>query len=126
MFKRLDFVIIGALLVLSFLPEIILGASIGRGSKETYAEIMVDGEIYKTINLSQHKGEEIFEINSENGLNVIKVHNDEIGIIDADCSDQVCMNPEHIEKSGESLVCLPNKVIVLIKGIDVDDTILSY
>ena len=65
MFKKLDFIIIGALLVLSFLPEIILGASIGRGSKETYAEIMVDGEIYKTINLSQHKGEEIFEINSE-------------------------------------------------------------
>lgn len=126
MFKRLDFVIIGVLLALSFLPEIILGASIGKGSNETYAEIMVDGEIYKTINLSQHKGEEVFEIHSKNGINIIKVHDHKIGIIDSDCRDQVCMNPEHIEKSGESLVCLPNKVIVLIKGINVDDTILSY
>lgn len=126
MFKKLDFVIIGILLILSFLPEIILGVSVGKGSKETYAEIMVDGEIYKTINLSEHTGEEIFEIHSKNGLNVIKVHDNEIGIIDADCSDQICMNPEHIEKAGESLVCLPNKVIILVKGIDADDTILSY
>ena len=126
MFKKLDFVIIGIFLILSFLPHLILGTYIGKGQKETYAEIKVDGEIYKTINLSEHQGEEIFEIRSKNGLNVIKVSSNQIGIIDADCSDQVCMHPEHIEKFGESLFCLPNKVVILIKGVDIDDTILSY
>lgn len=126
MFKKLDFVIIAMLLLLSFLPEIILGASIGRGSENTYAEITVDGKLYKTINLSEHKGEEIFEIHSNNGINVIKINDNEIGIIDADCNDKVCMNPEHIESAGESLVCLPNKVMIFVKGMVDDDTILSY
>ena len=36
------------------------------------------------------------------------------------------MNPEHIEKPGESLVCLPNKLMIEIKGMAEDDIILSY
>ena len=45
MFKKLDFVIIAVLMVLSFLPEIILGASVGKGLNNTYAEITVAGKL---------------------------------------------------------------------------------
>lgn len=126
MFKKLDFVIIAVLMILSFLPEIILGASVGKGFKNTYAEITVSGNIYKTINLSQHQGEEIIEVKTKHGINVIKIEDNKIGIIEADCPDKVCMNPEHIEKPGESLVCLPNKLMIEIKGMAEDDIILSY
>ena len=44
----------------------------------------------------------------------------------ADCPDKVCMNPSHIEKPGQSLVCLPHKVMIEIKGMAEDDVILSY
>lgn len=126
MFKKLDFVIIGVLMILSFLPEIILGASIGKGYNNTYAEITVDGKMYKTVALSEHSGEEIFEIKTDDGINIIKIKDNKIGIIEADCPDQVCMNPEYIEKAGESLVCLPHKVMIQIKSLSDDDIILSY
>ena len=126
MFKKLDFVIIGVLMILSFLPEIILGASVGKGYNNTYAEITVDGKMYKTVALSEHSGEEIFEIKTDDGINVVKIKDNKIGIIEADCPDQVCMNPEYIEKAGESLVCLPHKVMIQIKGLSDDDVILSY
>lgn len=127
MLKKLDFVIIGILMLLSFLPEILLGASIGRNFTNTYAEITVDGKLYKTIHLSEHIGEEIIEIKTDRGINIIKVSDNQIGIIDADCSDQICMNPEHIQKAGESLVCLPNRVMIAIKGMSADDdVIISY
>lgn len=126
MFKKLDFVIIGMLMLLSFLPEIILGASVGKGLKNTYAEITIAGELYKTIPLSEHKGEEIINIETEHGYNTVLIKDNTIGIIDADCPDKVCMNPPYIEKAGESLVCLPHKVMIEIKGISDDDIILSY
>lgn len=126
MFKKLDFVIIAVLMVLSFLPEIILGAKVGKGYDNTYAEITVAGEVYKTIHLSSHKGEEVIELKTKYGTNIIKISDNKIGIIEADCEDQVCMNPEYIEKPGESLVCLPHKVMIEIKGLAEDDIILSY
>ena len=126
MFKKLDYVIIAVLMLLSFLPEIILGASVGKGYKNTYAEITVAGKLYKTVHLSAHAGEEIIEVKTKLGTNIIKVKDNKIGIIEADCPDKVCMNPEYIEKAGQSLVCLPHKVMIEIKGKAEDDIILSY
>ena len=126
MFKKLDFVIVGVLMILSFLPEIIYGATVGKGYSNTYAEITVDGKMYKTVALSEHSGEDIFEIKTDEGINIIKVKDNKIGIIEADCPDQVCMNPESIDKPGQMLVCLPHKVMIEIKGLSDDDVILSY
>lgn len=126
MFKKLDFAIIAVLMALSFLPEIILGASIGKGYNNTYAEITVSGKLYKTISLSEHRGEEDIEIKTKEGINIINIKDNKICIIEADCPDKVCMNPSYIEKAGESLVCLPHKVMIQIKGKSEDDIILSY
>lgn len=126
MIKKLDFVIVAVLMILSFLPEIILGASVGKGYNNTYAEITINGKMYKTVALSEHSGEEIFEIKTDDGINIVKIKDNKIGIIEADCPDQVCMNPEYIEKPGQSLVCLPHKVMIEIKGLSDDDVILSY
>lgn len=126
MFKKLDFIIIAVLMLLSFLPEIILSAKVGKNYENTYAEITISGDVYKTIPLSTHEGEEILEIKTKYGTNIIKIVDKKIGIIEADCSDKVCMNPEYIDKPGQSLVCLPHKVMIEIKGIAEDDIILSY
>ena len=123
MFKKLDFVIIAVLMILSFLPEIILGASVGKGLSNTYAEITISGKLYKNIPLAQHRGEEVIELNSDENIYYILK---KIGIIEADCPDKVCMNPEYIENPGQSLVCLPHKVMIEIKGKAEDDIILSY
>lgn len=126
MFKKLDFIIIAVLMILSFLPEIILGASVGKGLSNTYAEITVSGRLYKTIPLADHKGEEAIEVKTKHGTNIIQIKDNKIGIIEADCPDHVCMNPEYIEKPGQVLVCLPHKVMIEIKGTAEDDIILSY
>ncbi|WP_300382559.1 NusG domain II-containing protein [Clostridium sp.] len=126
MFKKLDFVIICILMILSFLPEVILGATAGKSYNNTYAEVTVSGKMYKTIALSEHVGEDILEVKTDDGINIIKIKDNKIGIIEADCPDNVCMNPEYIENAGQSLVCLPHKLMIEIKGISDDEVILSY
>ena len=34
----------------------------------------------------------------------------------ADCPDQICVRQKAISKEGESIICLPNKVVVSIVG----------
>lgn len=49
------------------------------------------------------------------GTNIISVKDGEVFMSDADCKNQICVNTGKISKKGESIVCLPNKVIVEIK-----------
>ena len=42
----------------------------------------------------------------------------------ANCKDKICVNHNKINKNNESIICLPNKVIVTVvsdKGGDVDE-----
>ena len=107
MFKKLDIVIIIALIIISFIPEIVFGTVMGYKYDMTYAEITVGGKVYSKIPLSAHKGEEIIDIN---------------------CPDSLCIYQGKISRVGQSLVCLPNKVMIEIKGsfVDDDDVILSH
>ena len=126
MFKKWDIIIIAVLMVFSFIPEIVFGVILGKEYNSTYAEITVAGELYKTVPLSANKGTEIIEVETKYGKNVIKVEDDKIGIIEASCTDKICMHPEHIDEAGDALVCLPNRVMIEIKGDIEDDVILSY
>lgn len=47
--------------------------------------------------------------------NTVKVKNGKVLVSWADCKNQICVNHKEISKKGESIICLPNKVIVEIK-----------
>lgn len=87
---------------------------IGKNSTELWAEIHVKGELYKVVPLTDEEQE--FVIETDLGRNVIKVHNKGIEIVTADCHDHICEGTGFIDKVGEIIVCLPNKVMVEIKG----------
>ena len=49
------------------------------------------------------------------GTNCVTIKNGEVFVSSASCKNQICVNTGKISKKGESIVCLPNKVIVEIK-----------
>lgn len=126
MFKKWDIIIIIVLIVFSFIPEIVFGLILGKEYNSTYAEITIAGELYKNVPLSSHKGKDTIIVKTKYGKNIIEVEDNSIVIVEADCKDKICMNPGHIDKPGESLVCLPNRVMVEIKGKIEDDIIISH
>ena len=52
------------------------------------------------------------EIVLNNGSNVLKIKNGEADMIRADCPDQLCVKQKAVSKNKESIICLPNKIIV--------------
>lgn len=50
------------------------------------------------------------------GSNILKIEDGEAYMIYADCPDGWCKNQGKISRSGERITCLPNKVMIMIKG----------
>lgn len=54
--------------------------------------------------------------------NLVKIEKNYVEIIEANCKDNLCVGKK-IESAGQSIVCLPNKVIVTIEGKNEEDEI---
>lgn len=127
--KKLDIVIIVFLLILSFTPHLIFSKTASKDYKSTYAHIKISGKVYDNIELSSFKGEKTLDIETSHGTNTIRIKNDSIQIVHADCNDELCVKQGSISKVGQTLVCLPNELIIEIKGDESDssnDMILSH
>lgn len=81
-------------------------------SEGSYASISVDGKVYKKVPLDTDTQ---IEIESEWGKNTVVIENGEVYIKAADCPNKQC-EKEKISKSAQSIVCLPNRLSVIIEG----------
>lgn len=114
--KKLDIIIIAVLLIVSFLPEILFGIKYSGEASETYAEITIGGRLYKTVSLSDNKGEDSFIVETDNGFNEIVIKDNSIAIKDADCADELCLKLGYISDPGKSIICLPHQLMIEIKS----------
>ena len=51
---------------------------------------------------------------SSYGYNIIDIKDGQVSMTEADCHNQVCVHHKPIEKNGQSIICLPHKVVVEI------------
>ncbi len=73
------------------------------------ATVRVDGELVETVSLDSDFKKNI------NGV-IVAVEDGEIFVKDSNCPDKVCQRSGKISKSGESIICAPNRVSIEIEG----------
>lgn len=78
--------------------------------------ITVDSKVYKTLSLE--KDQELRVECGENHYNIVKIQDGKASVSEADCKNQVCVKSAQISNEGESIACLPHKVIVKIVAAD--------
>ena len=83
------------------------------------AVITVDGEVVKTVDLSNLK-EKITFIPATDPRVVITAENGKIRFETAECEDKLCVACGNLSKHGDTAVCLPSKTVITVKGSDVD------
>lgn len=52
----------------------------------------------------------------EDGYNLLLIENGMASVTDATCPDQLCVRQRAISKSGESIICLPHRLVLQIEG----------
>lgn len=106
-----DFLIVAFVLALSLL----IGAYfILPKGEATIAVITMDGKILKEIDLSNTKNT-TFNIDYTAHY-IIEVKDKKIRIIEATCPDKICVATGFISKAGQVIACLPNRLLIEIKG----------
>ena len=76
--------------------------------------VTVDGEVYGTYSLDDDR---TVEIKADGKVtNVLEIHSGSTDIVSADCPDKLCVRQRAVSRRRETIVCLPNKVVVEVMG----------
>lgn len=115
--KRNDLILI--LLVLAIGIVGFFGIEFYKSKTTLHGEavIYVDGTEVGRYPL--HKDNRI-EIKGKNGTNYLVIQDGKAWIEEADCPDRICILRGKIDKNGETVVCLPNKIVVEIQNGEED------
>ena len=81
--------------------------------KGKIVEVSIDGQTVSAYSLSKDFKT---DIKTQNGkTNTLVIENGEAYVSYADCPDKVCVSHRKISRSGESVICLPHKLVISIK-----------
>ena len=75
--------------------------------------VTVDGQIYGEYPLNVDRQVEI--VNGE-GYNLLVIEGGKAFVKSASCPDGICSSHRAVSKDGESIICLPNKVVIEIRA----------
>ncbi len=112
MFTRLDIIIWIGVIVLA------LGGLLYHQQADITgqikAEITVDGEVYEIIPLTRDMEEVRREVQGFIGTTHVEAIGGRVRVTRSDCPDKVCVHSGWINRPGQMVVCLPNRVVVRI------------
>jgi len=108
---RGDIILLSCLILLSLLLFLLF--SLFRSPGKT-VEISLDGKV-----IGSYPVDEDITVQAGKG-NIVAISGGFVYMESADCKNQICVRHSPISKSGESIICLPNRVTVRITGDDGD------
>ena len=109
---RNDLILIGTLLVV--LALVGLAFWLLRGEGDTVI-VEVDGKLYGTYSLSVDRTVEIRTGEDGADLNLLVIQGGKAHVEEANCRDGICAKHAPISRQGESIVCLPHRVVITVK-----------
>ena len=78
-----------------------------------YVSVQMDGQTVMELPLS----EDTQVLLGEDGhTNTLVIRNGTAQVMEADCPDQICVRQGAVQYEGESIVCLPHKLVVSVEG----------
>ena len=110
--KKSDLWLLAVLCILSV--ALFVGYRLAFSRQGAYVTVSVDGEIYKTLPLQQDASLDIPGV--DGGFNRLEIKDGTAHISEADCPDKLCVHHKAIRNQGETLVCLPHRLIVSISS----------
>ena len=116
---RNDAILIAVLLILGGALALFLWFTRQSGG---YVSVQADGETVMELSLRQ----DVWIVLGEGErTNTLVIENGRARVVEATCPDRICVNQWPVQYEGESIVCLPHKLVITVKGgqpNDVDAT----
>ena len=88
------------------------------GKEGAYAIVEIDGA--ETARYPLDTDTETVIGNRGGSYNLLVIKDGKVSVTGASCPDGICVNHRAISRTGETIVCLPNRVVVRIVGADAE------
>lgn len=106
--KAADIILLVVVLVIALIGIIYIMSTRKPGARVV---ISIDGEVVEEFELSK---DHEYQVVTDYGENQVVIKAGEVDITAADCPDKVCVNHVPIDNAGETIICLPHKLVVEI------------
>lgn len=114
--RRNDVIFIAVLLAVIAIAAVCLYFFSTEGDAVT---ISVDGTVIATYPLNVDRVEDIHT--GTDGVNRLVIQDGKAYVEWASCPDGICAAHRPIHRQGESIICLPNKVVIAVQTVDSAD-----
>ena len=111
--RRADLIVIASLLLLALALYLILGALRTVGGEVV---VRVDG-----VETERHALTENGTYPLNGGSNILVIGEGQAWLTEANCPDLLCVRQGKIRYTGQSIICLPNRLTVTVEGGESDD-----
>lgn len=116
MIRRNDIILIGTVILICLIVLFIVNNNKKEGSRLV---ITVDKKVYNTLDLNK---DTTYTIKLPNeAFNTIEIKDGYADMILASCPDKLCVSQRRIHYNHETIVCLPNKVVLEVVGGEKND-----
>lgn len=112
-----DILLIGGLLLIAAIAAVSLFLFRGEGD---CVRVTVDGELYGVYALSQDASVDIHTADGAANNRLI-IRDGKAHVDTATCPDGICVAHRAIFRDGESIVCLPNRVVITVVTAQLND-----
>jgi hypothetical protein len=86
------------------------------------AVIAVRGTIIRTIPLPT-PGRTRFVVEGRVGPSTIEIDGTRLRVLDAHCTEQICVRQGWISRPGQSIICMPGEIMIRIEGTTAMDAV---
>lgn len=110
-----DLLLIAGLLILGGALALFLYAVRQEGGT---VRVQADGETVMELPLNEDTR---LVLGEDGHTNTLVIENGTARVAEADCPDQICVSHGAIRYAGESIVCLPHRLVVSVEGGQTDN-----
>ena len=108
---KADFLLTAAILVFA---GVLLVRHFTAGPGDGWVVVSRDGVVEERLPLSEDN--RLLLKDASGNENLLVIEGGSVRLEDADCPDRLCVRQGAISRSGESIICLPHKLVITIEG----------
>lgn len=108
--RKKDIILCAALLTVGLICWLVMRLVLPTGNT---ANVYIDDKLVQTIDMTV---DDTYEFSTDRGSNTVVVESGKIRVSDADCPDKVCVDMGWKSRRGETITCLPHKLVIEIQG----------
>ena len=113
--------------IILFICLILIGGALSYlafsgSSTGDFVVVKVNGEIYGKYSLSKDR---TITVNRNGHMNKITIKGGKVQVSKSSCKNQICVKQGSISTTHQSIVCIPNRVVVSIEGKDGEYDVIS-